>query len=264
MNKVVIKREIFLFFLFILILAYPFHTFAQVSTSFWQTKKSQHFIINYQNATLDYVDNLIYNAEKYYNDIVDELGFRRFDFWTWDNRAKIYLYSSSTDYLDDTGRMAWSGAMVNVKKRTIKTFINQESFFESILPHEMAHIIFREFIGMNTPLPLWLEEGVACSQEKVQLSERLQFARNLVKSNMYIPLEKLSGIIDYNLVMPNVLYSESASLVTFLLQNYGKESFLDFSRTLRDNKSWIEALKDAYRFNDLKDMEEEWKEFMLR
>lgn len=235
-----------------------------INSSFWQTKKSQHFIVYYQDAPDDYVGSLIYKAEDYYNDIVEDLGYRRFDFWTWDNRVKIYLFDNSADYLKDTGRQEWSGAMVHIKKHIIKTFINQEDFFESILPHEMTHIIFREFVGIKAALPLWLDEGVACSQEKTRLNQRLQFAKNLIKSNIYIPLNKLSEIKDYTLVAPEIFYAQSASLVVYLFEKYGPGNFLDFSRRLKENEPWKEALKDTYRFSDLTDMEKKWKAFIER
>jgi hypothetical protein len=261
--KPIIKRELILFFLFLLI-AFP--AIAGVSTSLWETTKSQHFIVSYQDSSHKaYVDKLILKAEEYYQSIVEELGYRRFDFWTWDNRAKIYLFNSSEDYQKDTGRLAWSGATVHVKKRSIHTFVNQEGFFESMLPHELTHIIFREFIGMKVNLPLWIDEGVACSQEKSTLNERLQFAKNLVKSDIYLSLDNLIRISDYNLVVPRVFYSESASLVVFLLkQGYGGNSFLEFSRKLRDGSTWQDALKDVYGYKNLSDLEGQWKAFVQR
>jgi len=136
---------------------------------------------------------------------------------------------------------------------------------QSILPHEMAHIIFREFIGLNVKLPLWFDEGVACSQEKVNLSERLQFAKHLVKSKMYIPVKRLSEISDYNLVVPKVFYSEAASLVVFLLEEYGGEKFLDFSRRLRDdNEGWRETLSRVYRFTDIEDFQAQWQAYLKK
>ncbi|MDP2043780.1 MAG: hypothetical protein Q8K15_01270, partial [Candidatus Omnitrophota bacterium] len=119
----------------------------EVNSSLWQTKKSQHFIIYYQEAPEDFVDELITRAEDYYNGIVDDLGFRRMDFWSWDNRAKIYLYKNADDFHNDTQYSEWAGAVVSVENRMIKTFVGQQGFFDSILPHEMTHIIFREFIG---------------------------------------------------------------------------------------------------------------------
>ena len=246
----------------VILLAIPAR--AEITSSLWQTEKSQHFIIYYQEAQPAFVDELINKAEDYYNSIVDELGYRRFDFWSWDNRAKIFLYKNSEGFHTDTQRYSWAGAMVSVTTREIKTFVGQENFFDSILPHEMTHIIFREFIGRNVPLPLWIDEGVACSQEKSSLYGRLQVARELVSQNQYIKLDKLSQIsrLDDS-VSPRVFYSEAASLIVFLIKSQGKDSFLVFSRALRDGKPWEDALLSTYNFSNLEEAEKAWKEFLL-
>jgi hypothetical protein len=49
-----------------------------------------------------------------------------------------------------------------------------------------------------------------------------------------------------------------------LIRQYGKESFLDFSRKIRDGVHWQKALLSAFRFNDFNEMEEAWKAFMLK
>ncbi len=235
---------------------------AEVSTSLWQTKKSQHFIIYYQEAADDFVNELSASAENYYNSIVDELGFRRMDFWSWDDRAKIYLFNNSADYLNETGGVAWSGAQVSVRRRTIKTFIGQKAFFDSILPHELTHIIFREFVGPKTELPLWLDEGVACSQEKNSLISRIESAKALVKQDAYLKFDKLFGIYNSTLIVPNVFYSESASIIVFLLKKYDQDFFLDFSRKLRDGIQWKNALLSTYHFSNFEEMESAWKDFI--
>jgi hypothetical protein len=249
--------------LFIFLSAAIIPAYAEIETELWQTNKSQHFIIYYQEAPYGYIDNLINTAGGYYNSIVDDLGYRRFDFWSWDNRAKIYIYKDDASYHADIQRAAWSGAMVNVRKRTIKTFVGQPGFFDSVLPHEMTHIIFREFIGQKVNLPLWMDEGVACSQEKSSLQGRLKVAKNLVNQAIYINLNRLTEIKDDTLVVPQVFYAEAASLIVFLLDKYGKDKFLDFSRDLRDGAVWRDALKNTYGFQDLNDMENKWKEYVL-
>lgn len=252
---------------FILILFFSFFipTFvcAEVSASLWQTKKSPHFIIYYQEAADNFVNELADSAENYYNGIVDELGFRRMDFWSWEGRAKIYLFNNSADYLNETGSAAWSAAQVSVKRRTIKTFIGQKEFFDSILPHELTHIIFREFTGLKTVLPLWLDEGIACSQEKSSLIARMGAARALVEQDAYFKFDKLFQVHNSTLIVPNIFYSESASIIVFLLKKYDKELFLDFSRKLRDGVQWKSALLSAYHFSNFEEMESAWKAFML-
>lgn len=235
-----------------------------MDASLWKTEKSQHTIIYYQDVPVGYVERLINEAEKYYNSILEDLGYRRFEFWSWDNRAKIYLYKDAYDYHADTQGLYWSAAEVDVKKRVIKTFVEQGLFFDSILPHEMTHIIFREFVGDKISLPLWLDEGIACSQEKSNLNERMRVARDLVVRSTSVDLNMLSGIKDSETITPRIFYAEAASLVVFLLEQYGRDKFLEFSRRLRDGIDWQEALMSAYRFADLNDMQEKWKEFMLK
>lgn len=261
----IIKNRNGPFILFILFFSFLMPAFAraEVSTSLWQTKKSQHFIIYYQEAADDFVNEVAASAEKYYNSIVDELGFRRMDFWSWDDRAKVYLFNNSADYLNETGSAAWSGAQVSVKRRTIKTFIGQKTFFDSILPHELTHIIFREFVGSRTDLPLWLDEGIACSQEKSSLISRMEAAKALVKQDAYLKFDKLFAIYNSTLIVQNVFYSESAAVIVFLLKKYDQELFLDFSRKLRDGIPWKDALLNTYHFANFEEMESAWKDFML-
>jgi len=254
-----IATAIFLIFIFCLT-----PVSAEVITSLWRTEKSQHFIIYYQEVPADFVNELISKAEEYYNGILEELGFRRFDFWSWDNRAKIYLYNNSADYLKDTNSLAWSGAQVSIKRRIIKTFVGQQNFFDSILPHEMTHMIFREFVGLKTDLPLWIDEGVACSQEKNNLAVRMNAAKVLVKNNTYLEFKNLFEVYSATLIVADIFYSQAASVITFLLNKYDKELFLDFSRKVRDGLPWKKALLDSYRFSSAEEMQTAWKEFMLK
>lgn len=237
---------------------------AEVTSSFWQTEKSQHFIINYQQAPASFVSDLVSTAESYYNSIVDELGYRRMDFWSWDNRAKIYLYQNTEDFHKDPRHTSWSQAIVSVNNRTIESYVGQEDFLDSILPHELTHIIFREFVGMRVILPLAIDEGVASSQEKSNLNTRLRIAGNLSLQNNYIKFDKFFEIYKIGDIDPRLFYAQSASIIVFLINDYDREHFLDFSRKLRDGIGWKDALFSVYRFNSFDEMEQAWKDYMIK
>jgi hypothetical protein len=233
--------------------------------SSWERKQSNHFNVYYKiGESNDYVNEVLRYAEKYYESITEALGFMRFDFWTWDKACKIYLYPTAKEYYEATGQPKWSGATAYVKERTIKTFVRREKFLETILPHEMAHLIFREFVGYRTPLPLWLDEGVSSMMEDDQRKQHLSLARALARSQIFIPLPNLTKIDKDTLVMPEIFYAESASVIEFLLQKYGKEKFVDYCRKLRDNKNWERSLREVYKFKDLTEMNEKWLEFLLQ
>ncbi len=210
------------------------------------------------------MDQLIDEAEDAYDEVTERLGFTRFDdFWTWDNRCKIYLYPELSDYQRITGRPSWSGGSVNIVTRTINTYLFEKDFIQIILPHEMGHLIFREFVGYKTNLPLWLDEGIAILQERQNQEERLLMVQGLVFSGLYIPLERLVEIDEDNLVFATVFYAECYSVVDFLIQKYGRDKFVDFCRYLRDKKNWKRGLRDIFGFKDMEQMNEEWVRFML-
>lgn len=237
---------------------------AQDLSEEWIEKKSRHFIIYYDSG-IDpiYAKRIFYKAESYYKTIIRSLGFRRFDFWTWDNRCKIFLYSSQKKYYNDNERPKWSTGEVNIRQRAISSYIQGEDFLDSVLPHEVAHLIFREFVGDKKWVPLWLDEGIACFSEAKSRPERLRIARSLVWANMYIPLEDLTKINSPNsIILPVIFYSQAASLVDFLLTDYGKDDFLGFSRKIRDGENWQEALRAVYDFETVAKMEEAWVEYL--
>jgi len=238
-------------------------SYAEVESSLWQVDKTQHFMVYYQEAPYGYIKALADRAEKYYSGIVEKLGYTRFDFWNWDNRAKIYMHRSLEDYQKESQRNSWSGAYVSVRGRVIKSFIGQQKFMDSILPHEIAHIVFREFIGIKKDLPLWLDEGVACVHEESLLRYRLAALKNFLEKGESLGLEELSAIKDIGKISPDLFYSEAASLVNFLLTKYGTSSFLDFSRELKNGTDWKIALKKAYNFQTLNELEARWKQYVM-
>ncbi|RJP29808.1 MAG: hypothetical protein C4533_02130 [Candidatus Omnitrophota bacterium] len=232
----------------------------------WKESKSRHFIIYYKAAPYDFIQQVISEAEDYYDDIAYDLGFTRYEFWLWDNRAKIYIYNDAKDYQINTGQPDWSSGCAFVKDKVIKTYPNARSFFNSVLPHEMGHIIFREFVGFNNPaIPIWLEEGVASYQEKARLNQAKRIIKQAIKDEAFIELEQLSG--KFNLGMAgqeavSIFYAESLSIVDYLIREFGKDNFVLFCQALRDKKNLDRALSSAYRFNNSKELSIYWKRYL--
>ena len=259
-DKIIIKV-----FLIISILMLSSAAFAsKIEDKFENIVKKKHFIIYYNEAPDGYMSELIKKAEGYYDSIGEYLGFSRFDFWLWDNRCKIFLYRDQEEYLETTGiGRKWSRAHVSVKKKEISTYIWHEKFFDTILPHEMGHIIFRELVGFKRRLPLWLDEGVACLQE-IDSEDRLNAAKILVGAKLYMSIEKLSEIRNYKAVIPLIFYNQSASIVHFLFDKFGRKKFVSFCRYIDDGIKWRKALEIAYGFDNLDSLEKEWLIYLFK
>jgi hypothetical protein len=246
------------------ILFLPLVIFAQDQT--WQVVKSTHFIVFYKNAPQDVLNELIQKAEDGYDSIANEFGFNRFNFWTWDNRAKIYLFDNQDEYVKAAQGFSWSGGQVFINAKLIQSYVGAPGFLENVLPHELAHIIFAEMVGFNNPaVPLWLHEGVATYQEKDIYSIKALLADKLRQGSL-LNLSSLSrfetkGASDEQI---RLFYAEAYSLVKYLIAEFGKDKFVLFCQNLRDNRNLAVALSRTYAFNSLNDFEDSWKNYILR
>lgn len=229
----------------------------------WEERKSTHYIIYYRPDVPDkYVREFTDKCERYYRSITVRLGFNRFDFWLWEDRARVFIYGTREEYVKSTGRAEWSGASVHVKEKSISTFYFEKGFFDVILPHELSHIILKEFIGLKRRVPLWFDEGVACANEKDSLVRYLLVTRGLVEKKLYMPVPELEKISAENLIVPGIFYPASASLVIFILEDYGRNRFVEFCRELRDGNTFYGAMKKVYDIRDAEDLNEKFLKYL--
>lgn len=232
----------------------------------WRTTTSTHFVIYYKNAPENFIKELINKSEDYYDKIASDLGFTRYDFWLWDNRAKIYIHDNAADYQSATGQPKWSAGSAVPKTKTIQTFPYAQGFFERILPHEMGHIIFREFVGFdNQALPLWLDEGVASYQEKLTYSMADTFVKKAIEQGYFITLERLSDFNPHSTLpdeVAQVFYVEAFSVVDFLIKEFGRDKFVSFCQDLRDKRSLERAMASNYPFSNIQELAAAWQKYL--
>ena len=216
----------------------------------WIPLKSEHFIVYYRGRDQKFPSLVLSQAEFYYDAIAVALGYsRRDNFWLWEKRCLIYLYPSKTEFHHETRQAEWSGGYAVADKRTIVSYLGDSQFLDSILPHELAHLVFRDFVGAHKPgiIPLWLDEGVAMSQEKAKREYFDRLVAQMISKKTWAPLKTLSQIRSLNGMDTHqsaIFYAESQSLVRFLL-GFGPTRFVQFCRDLRDGKT----LEDAFRAN---------------
>lgn len=257
------KKTLCLFFVTFLFFTY---SYAQESKD-WEVFKSTHFLIYYKNVPVDFISGVSTVSEKYYNAIAEDLGFSRLNFWSWDDRAKIYIYDDVSDYQRQTGEPSWSQGRTVPGYKIIQSYFGAQEFLESTLPHEMSHIIFREFVGFNNPaVPLWLDEGVSSYQEKIKFAGTSEILRDAMEKKVFMDLLKLTGFKDYPLEYGSesvrLFYAESFSLIEYLMKKFGRDKFVTFCQDLRDKRSFEGALSSGYNFADLKEMDQAWQDYI--
>ncbi|OGX06776.1 MAG: hypothetical protein A3G87_04325 [Omnitrophica bacterium RIFCSPLOWO2_12_FULL_50_11] len=234
----------------------------------WEEMKGDHFILYYQGTDRSFADRVLEKAESYYDGIARALGYsRRSEFWLWDHRCKIYLYETKDAFHSETRQAAWSSGFAIPSKREIVSYQSSEKFLDCVLPHEMAHLIFRDFTGArNGMIPLWLDEGLALAQEEARQERENEFdqwVQKMMSEKKWIPIKVLSQIRSLKGFAAGeavLFYAEAQSVVRFLLSSGETFQFAGFCRDLRDGTSLEAALRKNYPkvFPTLEVFDQKW------
>lgn len=229
----------------------------------FKEKSSTHFIVYYKpDVAANFVDDIIKSAESYYEEIAANLGFQRYKFWLWDERATIYIFGDKESYIQETNQPDWTGGCADYRNKKLWTYPHAVGFFDSVLPHELGHIIFREFVGFGRNIPLWLDEGVAGYQEKSKRYAAKAMVRELIANGKLLSFEQLNAVSSSHNLNPEhteAFYAESVSIVYFLIDTFNKDRFVTFCRRLKEQRNFDAALDTSYyNFKNAGDLYKQW------
>ena len=212
------------------------------STQNWQVVKSSHFLVSHTGDEV-FAKSVSDKAETYYTTIASDLGFTRYrNFWVWDNRVKILIYPTAKAFSEAYQAPLWAVGGANYSRHEIASY--QQSgpgFLNSLLPHELSHLILSDFIGAGH-VPLWLTEGFAQWEQKGRKS--IGFAPEMGLKWEDLMVADIREDSDQNRV--TIFYAQSASVVGFMIATYGGDAFGSFCKALRDGKTIETALASAY------------------
>jgi len=274
----------------------------------WEELKGEHFIVYFtlsqpqaalysgankeeDEARKKFAKANLDKAEDYYSLIATDLGYPRYsEFWTWEKRVKIYIYPDKESFLKATDQPKWSHGMADYNKKQIVSYLSSGTFIDTILPHEIAHLIYRDFVGFEGEIPLWLDEGVAQWEEAGNKEKIKSMIKELYSKDAIVSIDDMMRVDvrrikenDRVFIRPtttkdgnpgvlildsgtfvNTYYIQAASLVGFLIEKFGSVEFANFSRQLRDGKNLEDALTSVYHthIRSLKELEDRWRKYV--
>ncbi len=208
----------------------------------WQVVKSSHFLVMHQ-ADEAFAKRVSDKAEACYTAISADLGFTRYqNFWVWDNRVKILIYPTAAEFVAACKAPGWALGQASYARHEIASY--QQSgpgFLDSLLPHELSHLILADYIGVER-VPLWLTEGFA------------QWVQEGRAPSGFVPAKgfRLTDLMRMDIRRNTdpqrvaIFYAQSASVVGFMISAYGGPAFGKFCKALRDGKPVDAALVAAY------------------
>ena len=120
-----------------------------------------------------------------------------------------------------------------------------ERVLDSVLPHEITHMIFASHF--RRPLPRWADEGGATSVEHP--SEKAKHQQMLVQflhTGRGIAFNQMFAMTEYPPdVMP--LYAQGYSLAEYLIEQGGRRKYVQFLATACTTNDWAAAVQRSLR-----------------
>src|SRR5690606_23779879 len=116
--------------------------------------------------------------------------------------------------------------------------------------HELAHLVVEQFAWscVGGRRPTWLNEGLAMVAEGSPENVQADIERG-IEENAFVPLRSLNGAFPAHDSGASMAYSQSHSVVTFLLEEYGREAMQQLLRLLAEGAGYDEALEQVYGLN---------------
>ena len=176
---------------------------------------SSRFIISYDAEVKTDIALAVLDAlETIYNSVGTDLGHFP------ETRVPVILYTKR-DYREVTRSPDWSGGLYDGKIRLPVgglTEITPE--LRATLRHEYTHAVVRELT--KGTCPVWLNEGIAELQGRLENNTPLTALRRAVKGGGLLPLQSLEGpftSLDGSKV--RLAYEQSYAVVNFMVSRYG-------------------------------------------
>lgn len=224
----------------------------------WQTVSTEGIHVNWYEGD-DVGPTLLAAAETGRDRLQSEMGIELVD------EIEFYIYASADDmrqavlYIQD-----WAGGVAFSEYNTILIGVPPRlagSWGSSTVQHELAHLVVGQFgrscVGGSRPT--WLEEGLAVVAEGEPDSGILADLKKGIEENAFQPLRSLNGAFPAHGGEAGIAYSQSYSVVTFLLDAYGREKMQALIQALAGGAGYDEALELVYGFN-IDGLELAWRE----
>ncbi|MBI5883781.1 MAG: hypothetical protein HZB91_11845 [Elusimicrobia bacterium] len=175
---------------------------------------------------------------------------------------RIVVYANSDEFRKKTEQPAWSGG-VSVGN-AIYTYHGPH--LPGIIAHEMAHLIFFEYLGRSDPTLRWVNEGLAVYEESLALAgpqgarDPFVSLREKVRSQP-ITMENMARFVplteaEYEV---NAWYAQAYAMVRFMIERGGRIGFSQFLSAVKEGRTLDEAVGQAFPWRDLAGFYSEWQ-----
>ncbi len=178
--------------------------------------------------------------------------------------ARLYIYASTADL---QGSMIfpqeWTGGVAFSQYGIITIGITPDStglaWGIRAIAHELTHLVVNQvtFNPYNF-LPTWLDEGLAMVSEGELEPEFTSVLSNAINNNTLISIRSLASPFSANTDQSLLSYAESDAVVSYLINEFGRDKMLALLNAFHQGSGYDEALHKVYGF-DMDGLNVQWQ-----
>ena len=174
----------------------------------------------------------------------------------------IYIYGNTNDLRDAVlYEPGWTGGQAFPDQDIVILGISQSDldWGRNSIVHELTHVLVGHLtFSCLGDVPTWLNEGLAVFSEGELDSASQQQLDEAIKDDTLLSVRSLSSGFSEVPDKAYLSYSQSFSIVKFLVETYGQAKMTELLTALRDGLTIDEALQQTYNFN-VEGLEDAWR-----
>jgi len=175
----------------------------------------------------------------------------------------IYIYANNNDMKDAIlYEPSWVGGQAYPDQNIVIIGISPDilDWGKDAMVHELTHVLVGHLtFSCLGDVPTWLNEGLAVYSEGKLDQQSQNQLNDAILNDTLLSVRSLSGGFSEVSDKATLSYSESYSLVNFLIDAYGQAKMTDLLVALRDGTTIDEALAKTYGFN-IDGLEQAWRQ----
>lgn len=215
----------------------PAQTFVYDDTRFeWQTLTQDNIHIHWYQGKIEIAQMALNTAIAGLNRARQDIQVEGIE-----QAIDIYMYASNEDLTPALPLPTLSEALTMYETNTILTSFAPETAhlpkIERILPHEVTHALLHVVMQAGLErMPAWLSEGLATSVEYASAPNPEADLRlaEAVQRRETLPLNTLCAGFPTDPVQANLAYAQSASLINYIRNVYGRQALRDLVAAYAD------------------------------
>jgi len=223
----------------------------------WQTITSGYINLHWYSGNQAFAQELLNAAETGLARLKNDAGLQP------DKLIHFYIYANTDDMKEAIlYEPSWTGGMAFSEHDIVIIGISKQDieWGRTTIAHELTHVLVGHLtFSCLGDVPTWLNEGLAVYSEGGLDLGSENLLNEAISSDELLTVRSLSGGFSEVPSRAYLSYSQSYSIVKYLIDTYGQDKMNSLLITLRDGTTIDDALMKVYGF-DVDGLEKSWRQ----